>query len=69
MIYEAWESEDRAEIHFSTSDGIAEQRATGVMPGEWRLLHRFEAASWEDASARHHELMGWEKYKPMEEQP
>jgi hypothetical protein len=30
------------------------------------FLRAIESESWEDCMKKHHEIMGWEPYKPME---
>lgn len=32
-----------------------------------RVIRTFEASTFEEASTKHHQLMGWEPYRPMGE--
>lgn len=64
--YEAWRSPDGTEIAFSTLENLARMRAAGIGPSpDWELLHTVEAPDWNSAMTKHHELMGFEPYKPM----
>jgi hypothetical protein len=46
------------------ADAVASARADGsILPGAI-LLHRLDARTWEEAQARHYEMMGWGDYKP-----
>lgn len=66
-IYEAWEFSDGdvVEISFSTQSGIQDQRTKGLLSPNAKLLHTVRAKTWEEAMTIHHQLMGWEPYKPM----
>jgi hypothetical protein len=67
-VYEAWGQNDESpSVVFGESNAIDEDRKSGVLTSAARLLHRFEAKTWEEAMTIHHELMGWEPYKPIGE--
>lgn len=41
--------------------------AARLLPKRAKLLRKIKGSSWEDCMRKHHELMGWEPYKPMNE--
>ena len=61
MLYTVWESEHYDMVTL-TEGGTSPVDGTP----DYVLLHRIEAADWNDAMRQHHELMGWVPYKPME---
>lgn len=38
-----------------------------LLPKDALLLRTIEGVDWNDCMKQHHELMGWEPYKPIEE--
>lgn len=64
MIYEVWE--DTEAITCAPVEKIREEKATGLIAPDAKLLHTIEASTWNEAMIQYHELMGWEPYKPMD---
>jgi len=65
--YEAWaegEGSKWISISLATIDGIAEQRAKGLLPPNAKLRHQIEAETMEEALAVHHIKMGWPPFQP-----
>ena len=67
MIFEAWECEEEGQVTFSTTENILDQKEKGQVSSDAKLLHRIEVNSWIEAQVVHHQKMGWEPYKPMDE--
>lgn len=61
--FEAWEDDDG--ITLSDHENIIEQKKSGLISENAKLLHTIEAESYEEAMVQHHKNMGWEPYKPM----
>jgi hypothetical protein len=60
--YEVWEAEDEGtEVSFFPQDNSTARK---LLPEGAKLLRTIEAETWEEAVTLHHELMGWEPYKP-----
>lgn len=61
-IYECWESADGTEISFGGANpGLTERDAVIGFHARYSV----RAWSWEEAMQAHHEIQGWEPYKPM----
>lgn len=65
MWYEIWKAPDDSEINMSDEAGIADLKAKGLIGDDWVFMYRYEAADWNGANTRYHELMGWKPYEPM----
>lgn len=72
-IYECWavpeEDQDPDEgataLTFTTPENALAMKAKGLMePGEIPV-YSVRADSWDEAMTIHHEVQGWEPYKPM----
>lgn len=63
--YEVWV--DSESVTLATVEGIKWQKEKDLLGGDAKLLHKFSAATPEEASAIHHLRMGFEPYKPMGE--
>lgn len=61
--YEVWIESDSATL--STAAGIRWQKEKGLIGKGAELLHKFSAASPEEANAIYHLRMGWEPYRPV----
>jgi hypothetical protein len=68
-LYEAWQDPADSSITFTLASSIPELRQKGLLSVDARLLYRFEARSYNDAMAMHHERMGWEPYRPLNLDP
>ncbi|MGR2741002.1 hypothetical protein ACUY1T_21350 [Billgrantia sp. Q4P2] len=66
MIFEVWEDEDGTTL--STVENIIELKNKGLLSKSAKLLYKIEANNYEEAMVEHHNKMGWERYKPMEEE-
>ena len=51
--YEAWADPRNSSITLATSEGIARELAQGLLSPKAALLYRFDAATFEEASAIH----------------
>jgi hypothetical protein len=72
MIVEVWQSKDtEGDVSFSVipSTHTPEQRENILGDGAHIKLREIEAPTWTACMTKHHELMGWEPYKPMEGEP
>ena len=59
--FEVWTTDDDCDISMFPADSPNKN----LLPEEAILKFSFEANTWEEAMQKYHELMGWEKYKPM----
>jgi len=66
-IYTVWSSKDGGEITMVSGEERPKFADGSLQPDCEVLLWRIEAATFEEASAIHHLRMGWEPYKPMDE--
>ncbi len=64
-IYEAWEDPTDSSVTLSTIDGIADLRKKNLLSASAQLLYRFEAATFEEASAIHALRMGNSPFRPV----
>ena len=60
MIIEVWEDDNS--ISAFESDNKFQK---SLLEGNIKLLRTIEGKDWEDCMKKHHELMGWEPYKPF----
>ena len=65
MIFEAWEQ--YGQIMLSTPENILDHKKKGLVSSDAKLLYRIEANNYIEAKIVHHQKMGWEPYKPMDE--
>lgn len=68
MQYEVWQDIDEGCVGisiFPVDENVEMKRK--LNGEEAQLLRIIEAASWEEAMIKHHELMGWNPYIPMED--
>jgi len=63
--WELWSSEEENSTTFSTSSGITNLFAQGLMPPDSKREWIVMARSTVDAQEKLHEHMEWEPYKPM----
>jgi hypothetical protein len=63
ITWQAWDDQDGC-ITFAPRDRIKADRDTGRLPPTVVMLHELVARTGEEAMMRHHELMGWEPYRP-----
>ncbi|PRY56282.1 hypothetical protein B0H98_1332 [Vreelandella songnenensis] len=63
MIFEVWEDEEGTTL--STANNIVDLKNKGLLSKNAKLLYKIEASDYEEAMIKHHNKMGWEKYKPM----
>jgi hypothetical protein len=61
MIIEIWEDNVQNEITV-IKRGDSNKNLLGVAA---TLIRTIEGEDWDDCMKKHHELMGWEPYKPM----
>jgi hypothetical protein len=66
-LYQAWQYDDGCVTALGEAEGIKEEIAQGLMPKDAKLLHQFEAETWEEAQTLHYIEMDWRAYKPMGE--
>lgn len=61
-IYECWETADGTEISFGSQLGEPSEldRVNGFF-----ARYSVRANSWNEAMQAHHEIQGWEPYKPL----
>ena len=64
-FYEAWQ--DESCIAFAEAEGIEQDKEKGILSENAELLHRVEAATWEEAMTIHYQKMGWSPYRPQGE--
>jgi len=62
--YELWYSEE--EESFASFEKV-DERNRKLLPADARKIWEVEAETWEEAQIKIHEFMGWEPYKPMNE--
>lgn len=60
--YQAWVSD--GSVEFSTAEAMRAERERGRLGPDARLLHEFDAGTWEEAMLAHYEKMGWPPYRP-----
>ncbi|OGU19425.1 MAG: hypothetical protein A2X85_11345 [Geobacteraceae bacterium GWF2_54_21] len=65
QIYEAWNDPDNDSVTFGTVESVADQKNMRIISSSAFFLHRLETDTWEEAMTKHHEMMGFEPYKPM----
>lgn len=63
-IYEAWDDPDNGCVSFGTVESITDQIKKGLISSSAFFMHRVEANTWEEAMKKHHQIMGFEPYKP-----
>jgi hypothetical protein len=66
-VYEAWQGDGGCTTAFGPEENIQEQRASGLLPTDAKLLYRVEAETLEEAMAVRHINMGWGPYDPVGE--
>lgn len=62
--YELWHSEQEGSLAFFEA---SDERGRDLIPDDAQLILVVEAESWEEAQAKKHDFLGWEPYKPMNE--
>jgi len=73
-IYECWavpeEDQDPEEgatsITFTTRENALSMKTKGQLDPGQIPFYSIRADSWDEAMAIHHEVQGWEPYKPMD---
>lgn len=60
MIIEVWQ-DDSSITAFEPDNKFLKS----LLEGDIKLLRTIEGEDWEDCMKKHHELMGWEEYKPF----
>lgn len=68
--YEIWDDSDekcRSVTMFPAGSGSDPHYL--LLGPHAKLLRTIEANSWNEAMTKHHELMGWEPYVPIPEEP
>jgi hypothetical protein len=65
--YEAWSDPANNSVSFGPASTIQSQREQGLLSPSAVLLHRIEAATWEEANAIHSLRMGEAPYTPLGE--
>ena len=65
--WEAWEDPADKSITLLGSGEGKIQQANGLLSTEATLLYRFQAQTFEEASAIHALRMGWDPYRPIGE--
>lgn len=63
-IFTAWGNDGYAHI-FVPGEDVPRFADGAPMEDNLELIWRIEAADWDEAMTRYHELQGWEPYKPM----
>ena len=68
-LFQVWEDDYGDDVIGITlcCAGPSGDRARGLLHPDAKLLRTFEAESHLEAMALHHQLMGWEPYKPVPE--
>ena len=70
MKYGLWKHMDQGvSLTFTGFDAYEEYVRQGAIEPDAELIWTVEAESWNEACTRYHEFMGYEPYKPMDEQP
>lgn len=63
VVIEVWEGEGSTTC--ASRFSIRKMFESGAMDRhEHKLIRKFKAKTWLEAMTKHHELMGWEPYKP-----
>lgn len=67
MRYELWGAPDRTSLLFTGADEIEDCKRQNMIEPESEFIRAIEADSDNEAMTSYHEHMGWEPYRPMDE--
>ena len=62
VIFQAWKSSVGCAIAFFVA---GDKKNEAALEDDAELLYQIQASTWDDAMQKHHQLQGWEPYKPM----
>jgi len=64
QLYELWQEGDDHSFFPADNDSARETLSPGA-----KLIWRVEATSWEEACHKRNEYLGWDEYRPFQDEP